>query len=102
MSSVNAGYEGRVRAMRGELLTIYGVLGDPLKQCYKALTKKHHPDRGGDTDNFKALKDAYGALQAELDQGLDIGAGVQDEVADPTPDASELWQTVSQFISEGM
>lgn len=96
-----------MRVMRRELLAIYGVLGDPLKQCYKVLTKKHHPDKGGDEDNFKALNDAYDALQEELDQGINIGAGVQDdqdEVDGPMPDASVLapWRSVAQYIREGM
>lgn len=34
-----------------------------IKQRYRTLAMKHHPDRGGDADKFRELNAAFGALQ---------------------------------------
>lgn len=34
-----------------------------IKKSFKQLILKHHPDKGGDTDKFHALKDAYETLK---------------------------------------
>lgn len=48
---------------------LYGVLGvakdaagDAVKSAYRKLAKKHHPDVGGDPEEFRALTLAYEAL----------------------------------------
>lgn len=47
----------------------YKVLGltrsasdDEVKQAYRKLAMKHHPDRGGDENEFKKIKEAYEAI----------------------------------------
>lgn len=47
----------------------YSVLGltydadeEVIKAAYRALSKKHHPDRGGDEETFKQINDAYRSL----------------------------------------
>jgi curved DNA-binding protein len=47
----------------------YQVLGitssatqDEVKQAYRKLAMKHHPDRGGDEAEFKKIKEAYEAI----------------------------------------
>jgi len=47
----------------------YKVLGvkrkatkDEIKEAYKDLAKKHHPDVGGDEEKFKKINDAYQIL----------------------------------------
>ena len=49
----------------------YGVLGVPvdatwaeIQQAYRSLAAKYHPDKGGDTDAFVAVKAAYDRLKA--------------------------------------
>lgn len=32
---------------------------DQIKDAYKKLAKKHHPDKGGDPDKFKRIQEAY-------------------------------------------
>lgn len=50
--------------------TPYEVLGVPLeatndeiRAAYKRAAMKHHPDRGGSSEAFQAVQDAYTALQ---------------------------------------
>jgi len=49
----------------------YGVLGlpfrrataDTINQAYRKLARKHHPDKGGDPEIFKAVKASYDVLK---------------------------------------
>lgn len=36
--------------------------GDHIKQSYRKLALKHHPDRGGDPEQFKRISEAYAVL----------------------------------------
>ena len=47
----------------------YSILGasrtasqDEIEQLYKRLAMRHHPDRGGDADEMKAINEAYRVL----------------------------------------
>lgn len=51
------------------MVTHYTTLGisedatkDDIKKAYRKLVMKHHPDRGGDVDQFKAIQAAYDVL----------------------------------------
>ncbi len=50
-------------------MTLYETLGVKpdasaavIKQAYKRLAQRHHPDKGGDTEAFKAVQNAYAVL----------------------------------------
>jgi curved DNA-binding protein CbpA len=50
----------------------YSVLGavedaprSEIERLYKRLAARHHPDRGGDEEDMKALNEAYGVLRDE-------------------------------------
>jgi len=50
----------------------YGLLGisfnadkKEVKRSYYSLSKKHHPDKGGDSENFRLLSEAYDILMDE-------------------------------------
>jgi len=50
-------------------MNLYSVLGvgkeatkEELKKAYKELAKKHHPDRGGNEEEFKKISEAYEVL----------------------------------------
>ena len=36
---------------------------DEIRAAYKRAAMKHHPDRGGSSEAFQAVHDAYAALQ---------------------------------------
>ena len=47
----------------------YSILGaeetasqDEIERLYKRLAMRHHPDRGGDAEEMKAINEAYGVL----------------------------------------
>lgn len=35
---------------------------DEIKQAFRRLAMKHHPDRGGDAEHFKKIEEAYRIL----------------------------------------
>lgn len=41
-----------------------GASEEEVKQAYRKLAMKHHPDRGGDEAEFKRIKQAYEAINA--------------------------------------
>lgn len=53
-------------------MNYYSILGvprtasaDEIKQAYRKLAAKHHPDRGGDTEKFQQVQEAYDVLGNE-------------------------------------
>ncbi len=52
-----------------DALDFYGVLGvrkdaslEEIRRAYRKLVIKHHPDKGGDPENFQGITRAYDAL----------------------------------------
>ena len=39
---------------------------DEIRAAYKRAAMKHHPDRGGSSEAFQAVQDAYAALQNRI------------------------------------
>jgi curved DNA-binding protein len=51
----------------------YNILGidrtatpEQIKQAYRSLAMKHHPDRGGDVTQFQTIQEAYSVLSDEV------------------------------------
>jgi hypothetical protein len=59
----------------------YSVLGagigatrEEIERCYKRLAQRHHPDRGGDEEEMKALNEAWRVLgDADARRAYDAG-----------------------------
>lgn len=66
-------------------MNYYQVLGVPntasaeeIKQAYRRLASKHHPDKGGDTSTFQQIQEAYDNLidpakRARIDNPMSAG-----------------------------
>lgn len=50
---------------------------DEIKKAYKKAAKKHHPDKGGNEETFKAIQNAYEVLSDETKRKL-YDAGVHE------------------------
>jgi curved DNA-binding protein len=52
-----------------------GASDDEVKKAYRTLAMKHHPDRGGDENEFKKIKEAYEAITSgnAYDANYDTG-----------------------------
>lgn len=63
--------------MRKDFYEVLGVKRDAsaqdIKRAYRKLASKHHPDKGGDTDKFQELQEAYDVLSdVEKRQSYDM------------------------------
>lgn len=73
-----------------------------LKTLYRNLAKEHHPDQGGQAENFVELKDAYTLLQEELkgnnSQGKNLKILSKEEILDKYyKDTTELQVRLDSF-----
>jgi hypothetical protein len=63
-----------------------------IERLYKLLAVRHHPDRGGDEEEMKALNEAYAVLRNEASRRA-YDAGRQQPVenlSEPPPDAAAV------------
>ena len=69
-----------------QALEVLGLQGGEdkkqLKSAYRAKAKEHHPDKGGDHDNFVIVKQAYDML---------VEVGTTARVAKPVIRGVNMW-----------
>jgi curved DNA-binding protein CbpA len=53
---------------------------DEIKKAYKKLSKKHHPDKGGDEEVFKQIKEAYEILSDPVNRRVYDQSGQKNKV----------------------
>lgn len=65
--------------MNGIDIDPYKILGVPndstleqVKDAYRILAHKHHPDKGGNADTFKIMKSAFKIIIANIKKGVPI------------------------------
>ena len=88
----------------------YDVLGlvnkrdateDELKKAYRKLAMDHHPDRGGDEEKFKEIKEAYEVLSdPQKRRQYDEFGHSWDQVGRGGP-STQRWRTQQTFTFNG-
>lgn len=63
-----------------ELTEAIGSSKEAIKKQYRTLAMKHHPDKGGDANKFKQVKEAYDVL---IKDEAGVQAYIQQEVKGP-------------------
>lgn len=78
-------------------VTLYDVLGLPavatdaeIKRAYRLLAKKHHPDRGGDVEQYRAVTEAYAVLSDPVKRARYDETGQVDGLVERNPHAELL------------
>lgn len=85
---------------------LYGVLGvkptatkKQIKDAYRGLARKHHPDLGGDPEMFNVLKRAYDTLHDDARRAHYDATGEAPEPKDkPNPDA-QIYAVVGNLMA---
>lgn len=82
----------------------YKVLGlnegaslEEIKSAYRRLAMKHHPDRGGDADEFKKVQAAYDYLNAIGDH-VELRKRPQPSASFNTADFQEVFDLMKQYL----
>ena len=68
---------------RGSLYDTLGVArgadSEEIKKAYKGLARKHHPDKGGDAEEFKRIQKAYEILSDDGRRAMYDATGSEEE-----------------------
>ena len=75
-----------------------GATEEEIRKAYKKKAQKHHPDRGGDEEQFKELQEANNVLSDKRRRGrYDNGEDVSQR--EPTPEEAAISQLAHLFAS---
>ena len=65
-----------------------------IKKAYKKMAIKHHPDKGGNEEDFKKISEAYSILSDEKKRKQYDTFGTYDETNMQMPDMSDLFANI--------
>lgn len=89
-------------------MNYYDVLGvhkqaseEEIKKAYKKLAMKHHPDRGGDAEQFKKINEAYAVLTNPEKKMMYDQYGTVDTSNIPMPNMEDLFENLFGFSFGG-
>ena len=71
-----------------------------IKKAYKKLAVKHHPDKGGNEEEFKKISEAYAVLSDEKKRKQYDTFGTYDDSSGSMPDMNDIF--ASMFGGGGM
>ena len=86
-------FKARTARMQEALRVEARRRGNNMTKAYRVLALVHHPDKGGDAENFRALSAAYRRLKQQRgadDDGDGAGAQTETEAKDDGPSEYEL------------
>jgi len=69
-----------------------------LKTAFRKAAMKHHPDRGGDPEVFKKIKESYESLKEHIQQ---LSRAAQDRIANSYSDFGNINGTVYSDTGAG-
>lgn len=95
-------------------MTLYEILGvacdatkAAIKEAYKRLAMKHHPDRGGDKDQFQQIQQAYDVLSDVHRRAHYDATGKSDQLLSPEEQReadrrARAMQTIRQVFAQAL
>lgn len=86
----------------------YEILGvsrdaseDEIKKAYRKLALKEHPDKGGDSEKFKLISEAYGVLSDSKQREIYNRYGKEGLNENGMPNAEDIFQSVFANMGGG-
>lgn len=73
------------------------VTTDGITKAYRKLAMKHHPDKGGDPEQFRKISKAYKVLGDSVRRNRYDETGVEEEL-----DENEALSVLMQFVTQGV
>jgi DnaJ family protein A protein 2 len=73
-----------------------------IKKAYKKLAIKHHPDKGGDEEEFKKISEAYAVLSDEKKRKQYDTFGTYDDSSGAMPDMNDIFSSMFGGAGGGM
>lgn len=77
-----------------------GASAAEIKDAYKAQSKKHHPDKGGDNDKFQEISHAYSILKDDKKRARYDSTGQEKETPFEVRFTEFIQHTLIKYVDE--